>query len=62
MAPSALAILAVLSSTLAQEPVTLKGHAGPVLCVSFAPDGKTLASGSHDQNVKLWDVAEMLKK
>ena len=25
--------------------------------MAFAPDGKTLASGSHDHPVKLWDVA-----
>jgi hypothetical protein len=33
------------------------GHADDVLCVAFAPDGKTLASGSKDTTIKLWDVA-----
>jgi len=28
-----------------------------VRCVAFAPDGKTLASGSADDTVKLWHVA-----
>jgi Tol biopolymer transport system component len=44
----------------AQEPVqrvTLKGHAEPVLSVTFSPDGKTLASGGADRCIKLWDVA-----
>jgi WD40 repeat protein len=28
-----------------------------VLQVAFSPDGKTLASGSHDGKVSLWDVS-----
>jgi hypothetical protein len=42
-----------------QEPklrATLHGHDGYVDSVVFGPDGKLLASGSHDKTIKLWDV------
>ena len=35
---------------------TLSGHTGPVLSVAFSPDSTTLASGSTDGTVKLWDM------
>ena len=33
------------------------GHSFSVQSVAFSPDGQTLASGSHDNTVKLWDWA-----
>lgn len=33
----------------------LEGHDGPVYSVSFSADGKTLASGSDDRTIKLWN-------
>ncbi|QEL21045.1 WD40 repeat domain-containing protein [Limnoglobus roseus] len=59
-----LVTLAVLGSLLfAQAPaewnptLTLRGHADPVYAVSFSPDGKTIATGSFDKTIKLWDAA-----
>ncbi|AFZ22944.1 WD40 repeat-containing protein [Cylindrospermum stagnale PCC 7417] len=42
--------------TRAIEVNTLEGHSSTVNSVVFSPDGKTVASGSYDNTIKLWDV------
>src|SRR5438105_587614 len=43
-------------SVLPKPTYVLKGHTEVVYPVAFSPDGKTLASGSGDGTLKLWDV------
>ena len=35
---------------------TLTGHSDAVLSVAFSPDGKQVVSGSHDSDLKIWNV------
>ena len=39
-----------------QEAALLTGHTSNVRSVAFSPDGNTLATGSWDDTVRLWDT------
>lgn len=44
-----------------QVRATLKFDSGPVKALAFTADGKTLATGTVDGTVKLWDVTSLSK-
>ena len=47
-------IYGILTQVYSGPPFT--GHTAGVWGVSFSPDGKTLASGSADSTILLWDL------
>ena len=37
---------------------TIQGHTDSILTIAFSPDSGTLASGSYDKLVKIWNIAD----
>ena len=44
------------TSTLLGPTMLLEGHQAAVHCIKFNPDGNSLATGSFDKTIGLWNV------
>ena len=36
--------------------MTFSGHSGRIFSLCFSPDSKTLAAGSEDRTINIWDL------
>ncbi|HEY7425903.1 MAG TPA: sigma-70 family RNA polymerase sigma factor [Gemmataceae bacterium] len=52
----------LLETATGKERGHFTGHGGEVTALSFAPDGRRLASGSRDTTILVWDATGWLRK
>jgi len=49
-------LVRIVDAQSIEDVAFLPGHAGAVFALAFSPDGKTLASGGRDGQLRLWNT------
>src|SRR5262249_29906114 len=44
------------SADTGKEIRRFEGHNGPITCLAFLPDGKSIVTGSSDKTIRVWNV------
>jgi RNA polymerase sigma factor (sigma-70 family) len=55
-------IVRVWEIATGKQVASFEGHHGAITALSYAPDGKSLASGSVDSTILIWDLVGRLRK
>ena len=55
--PAADATTRIWDTTTGKHINTLEGHLAGISTIAWSPDSKSLASGSDDKSIRLWDVS-----
>lgn len=50
------ATIKIWESSSGKHSQTLQGHLAGISTIAWSPDSKTIASGSDDKAIRLWDV------
>jgi WD40 repeat protein len=55
-------IVRVWEIATGKQVASFEGHVSTITALSYAPDGKSLASGGGDSTILIWDLIGRLRK
>ena len=55
--PAADATIRIWDTATGKHMLSLEGHLAGISTIAWSPDSKSLASGSDDKSIRLWDVS-----
>ncbi len=49
-------LICLCDAATGREVCRMTGHAGPIICAVFSPDGRQILTGSSDRTARVWDA------